>query len=83
MTTYTRPRSIPARCLRRGDEMAFGLGHYDGPLTEPDYATDDRTRWFRITGIRAGSSTEPMAVEFGGYDHEFDLDDPVVIREAT
>lgn len=78
----TRPRSVPARCVRRGDEVAFAPGQYGGPLTEVDHASDERARWLPVTRVRAGGD-EPWLIEFGEHGEEYGPDDPVVVREMV
>ncbi len=81
MTLYTKPRTIPANCVRRGDEVAFAPGIYDGPISDADHATDERVRWLPVAKVRAGSYIEPWLIEFdGGHGEEFGRAESVVVR---
>jgi hypothetical protein len=83
MTAYTKPRTIPANCVRRGDEVAFAPGIYGQPLGDSDHAHGDHVMWRAVTGIKAGTRDEPKLIRFDGYSHEFWPDDKVAVCEAV
>ncbi len=81
MTAYTKPRTIPASCVRRGDEVAFAPSIYDGPISDADHATDERVRRLPVAAVKAGSYIEPWLIEFdGGHGEEFGRAESVVVR---
>ncbi len=81
---YTRPRGLFASQVRRGDQVAFSPGIDAAPITDTDTAADDRVQWVTVTRVRAGSSEEPLALEFGDAMPEIELDvaEHVVVREV-
>jgi hypothetical protein len=80
----TRPRGLPARFVRRGDQVAWAPGVYGAPITDSDHAGDERVRWYTVSRVLAGSSVEPMLLEFDDFPStEFEVDDSVVVREVA
>ena len=86
MTMYTRPRSLRAYQVRRGDQMPFIDSIYSPPIQDTDFVGIGPEVWLTVDRVSAGSRDGSIPVLFhysDGRSEEFRADDAVVIREAA
>lgn len=82
MKLYTRPRPIPAICLRPGDQLALADG---GRLirTEADYIDLDLRAKVRWTTVRAiDNAGALLTIDYPEGSADSPPGSPVIIREA-